>query len=211
MRLRSSRTIVSKSSSVSRRNDAAQVVVEVRRFGLNGRQLAKIEPLAGEILDERVGLAVGEHPLHLLLQRRRVAQPALGRQVEQLVVRNAAPQEEREARGELDVADAIDAPAGNAAGSSSIRYRNRGATSRRASACWMPRLEVAGCAALLDRTSSSVSTSAVPPARDRRAARASSGSSARMPSLQSALAGLQTEDRAAARRVARARRVERAR
>src|SRR6185436_1434849 len=71
-----------------------QVGVEARRFGLDGGQVAKIQPLASEVLNERARLAVRDHSLDLALQRRRIAQPVLGRQVEELLVRNAAPQEE---------------------------------------------------------------------------------------------------------------------
>jgi hypothetical protein len=76
---------------------AAQVFIEVPGVGLHVLQLAEIEPLAGEVLDERVGALVSDHPLHLLRERLRIAQPALRRHLTQFLVRDAAPQEERQA------------------------------------------------------------------------------------------------------------------
>src|SRR5687768_16766313 len=91
----------------------AQVVVEARRLGLDVSQLPQIQPLTGEVFDQRVGLRIGKHARHLALQGCRVAQAALARKLEQLVVRNAAPQEERQARRELEIADAVDAAGRN--------------------------------------------------------------------------------------------------
>ena len=81
-----------------------------------------------------------------------VAQLAPNRQVEQLVVGNAAPQEERQARRQLDVGDAIGASPGfTPAGSASMRNRKSGLTSRRSSAARMPVVEVSvGAAALVE-------------------------------------------------------------
>ena len=67
--------------------------------------------------------------------------PAM-RHVQQLIVGDAAPEEERQTRGELDVADAIDTGGrgspGVRAGSRSMRNRNCGLTRTRSSACSMP-------------------------------------------------------------------------
>ena len=57
-----------------------------------------------------------------------------GRRAARARRRDAAPQEERQARRELDVADAIDGPGGRSAGSASKRKMNSGSTSTRATA-----------------------------------------------------------------------------
>src|SRR5262249_3919426 len=57
--------------------------------------------------DERVGLLVGQHATDLLAQDRRRMQRAVRGELQQLVVGNRAPQKEREARRELEVADAV--------------------------------------------------------------------------------------------------------
>ena len=55
------------------------------------------EPLAEKAFIERGAPLVGQHPANLLVQDRRDSQPALGRQVQQRLVGDAAPEEEREA------------------------------------------------------------------------------------------------------------------
>ena len=60
-----------------------------------------------KFVDERVGLRIGQHPPHLLLEHRRLVQLALRGEVEQLVVGNAAPEEERQPRRQLEIADAV--------------------------------------------------------------------------------------------------------
>ncbi len=66
---------------------------------------AQIQPLRGEIVDERIARArIAQHPPHLTRERRRIRQlPAL-RQREQPIIRDTAPDEEREARRNFDVA-----------------------------------------------------------------------------------------------------------
>ena len=88
----------------------AQVLVELReqiriRDGI--AQVAELQPLAGEVLDEGLRARIAQHAAHLRLEHAAVAQRSLGGAVEQLVVRDAAPQEERQAGGELDVVDAV--------------------------------------------------------------------------------------------------------
>ena len=60
-----------------------------------------------KLVGERLRARIGQHPPRLALQHGRIAQLALRRQVEQLVVGDAAPEEERQTRRQLDVADAI--------------------------------------------------------------------------------------------------------
>ena len=47
---------------------------------------------------------IGEHSARLLLELLGPAQPAANRRIEQLIVGDAAPEEERESRGELEIA-----------------------------------------------------------------------------------------------------------
>ena len=71
-----------------------QRVVEVGEYALHGHdgvEVAQIEPLPREVLDERRGAFVGEHALHLSLEHLRVAQLTALRRAEQLVVGDAAP------------------------------------------------------------------------------------------------------------------------
>ena len=87
-----------------------QVVVEVRehpRVRARRRQVAQVQPLPGEVRDQRFRATVGQHPLHLLFEHRRLVQLPGGGQIEQFLVRDAAPQEKGQARGELQIADAI--------------------------------------------------------------------------------------------------------
>src|SRR5439155_14864783 len=53
------------------------------------------------------GARVGEHPLHLLFEHGWRVECLLFRDLQQLVIRDAAPQEERQTRRELEVGNAI--------------------------------------------------------------------------------------------------------
>ena len=75
-----------------------------------------MQPLRGEVRDERPGARIGEHAAHLPLENHRLVQLARDRHIQQLVVRDAAPQEERQARGEIQVAHAIDGTGSRAGG-----------------------------------------------------------------------------------------------
>ena len=97
-------------------------------------EVAQVQPLAGEVVDERVGAR----------DRRASAAPAargppaacscpVAASVEQFVVGNAAPEEERQARRQLEIADPVYAAFGaTLAGSRSMRNRKSGLTSMRA-------------------------------------------------------------------------------
>ena len=77
-------------------------------IGLGDQRVARDQPLAGEVRHEGRRTAIGQHAPHLPLQDSRIAQCAtLGRRQE-LVVWRAAPEEERQARGQLRIADPID-------------------------------------------------------------------------------------------------------
>ena len=90
----------------------AQVVVELgvgAGVRIDGPQVADVEPLAAEVPGQGRRPRIGQHALHLGLEHPRLPERAAGRDVEQLVVRDRAPQEERQPRGELQVADRVDA------------------------------------------------------------------------------------------------------
>ncbi|HEY7389962.1 MAG TPA: hypothetical protein VH640_15705 [Bryobacteraceae bacterium] len=72
----------------------AEVVIEIGEdllIGRGGLQIPQIEPLAEEVLDERVGAAIGEHAPDLLLQHGWFVELAGGGKVEELVIGDAAP------------------------------------------------------------------------------------------------------------------------
>ena len=76
----------------------SQLLVERKdhRVGLHRLDVAQVQPLPGEVGHEGVRTAILQHPANLSFEHHRVAQPAAGRKVQQLVVRNTAPQEEGE-------------------------------------------------------------------------------------------------------------------
>src|ERR1700722_11887891 len=81
------------------REGLPQIVVEIRkdvRVRSNPLQVPQLQPLPGEVADERVGARIGQHALDLLRQDPGPMKPLLTGHGQQLIVRNAAPQEERE-------------------------------------------------------------------------------------------------------------------
>ena len=118
-----------------------QRVVEVGELvvvGCNRPQVPGVQPLTAEVADEGIGLRVGNHPAHFTLEHRRIAKLTLHRQIHQRIVRDAAPEEERQSRRKLDVGHVLQR-AGFAVGlSSSTRNTNDGLASSRRSAIWMP-------------------------------------------------------------------------
>ena len=63
-----------------------------------------MQPLPGEVADERLGLRIGQHPSNLLLEHGWLLQPSLSGDGQQLVIGNAAPEEEREPRRQIEIA-----------------------------------------------------------------------------------------------------------
>ena len=118
-----------------------QVLVETGeepRVGLLRVHVAQEEPLLGEVVDEGGRPRVGEHAAHLAVEHVGLAQLAADGGVEQLVVGDAAPQEERQARRELEVADRVRLAVGDVPGGALDADRNSGLTSNRSTARWMP-------------------------------------------------------------------------
>ena len=76
-----------------KRSDIGPLLVEV----------AQVEPLPGKVLGQRLGVLVRQHPRDLGGENQRLVQLALSRQREQPLVRDRAPQEQRQPRGEIVV------------------------------------------------------------------------------------------------------------
>ena len=77
----------------------AQVLIEFRiriDVGHDTGELADCEPLTREVVHQRLRPMVGEHPPYLPFERGAVAERAFRRGGKQLVIRDAAPEEERQ-------------------------------------------------------------------------------------------------------------------
>ena len=96
------------------------------------------QPLPREVDGEGPRPRIGQHPPHLLFEHRRIPQLVRVGEVEQLVVGPAAPQEERQARRERQVADRGTTRRAPTAGANSARKRNDGLTRMRCRPSSMP-------------------------------------------------------------------------
>ena len=88
------------------RHRFAQVLVEFGiqlRVGDEAGDLAQLEPSRREPLDERVRARIAQHAAHLLLEHGGILQLAARGDTQQLFVGNAAPQEKRQLRREVQV------------------------------------------------------------------------------------------------------------
>ncbi len=87
-----------------------QVLVE-RNIGGRIRyqvpEAPQLQPLDRKVFDQRPRSGIGEHAPNLLIENGRIAELAPGREVQELIVRDAAPQEKGQARRQLEIADAI--------------------------------------------------------------------------------------------------------
>src|SRR5438477_1051187 len=87
----------------------AQRFVELRIFFFGrrgGAEVANLQPLAGEVVDERAGFWIFEHPLDLNIEI--FAKGAAGSLREEFVVGHAAPEEMGKARGEREFVKRMD-------------------------------------------------------------------------------------------------------
>src|SRR5262245_57407611 len=82
---------------------------ELAAVGHDLVELRDVEPLERKVVDERLRALVGEHAVDLLSQHTGVAEALRFGKLEQLLIRHAAPEEERHARRELEIAQAADA------------------------------------------------------------------------------------------------------
>jgi hypothetical protein len=70
--------------------------------------LIEVEPAEREIRHQRLGLRSGQHTPHLSVQHAGTSQFALVRKLEQLIVGGPPPQEERQTRGQLQIAQRME-------------------------------------------------------------------------------------------------------
>ena len=128
--------MLAKNSSVSRRNAVAQRVVEVREDARDRVTASRLRRYSHWPANCRRALRSADRPASAAP----AARARRGRQLAALgarraaLVRNAAPEEERQPRRELEVADAIRRAGAASGGSCSTRNRNSGLTSIRLSA-----------------------------------------------------------------------------
>ena len=88
----------------------AQILVElgvVGRLALLRLEVPQPQPLTHEVVDERSRTGICEETSGLLLEHGRVTELPTHRDVQQFVVRDAAPQEERQPGREFHIADAV--------------------------------------------------------------------------------------------------------
>src|SRR5262249_27416002 len=88
----------------------SQVVVEIgeqTKVRRDGIQVARMQPLNGEVGRQIARPVVREQTSHLLFVNVGLSQLLSLSQVQQLVVGNAAPQKERQTRREVEVADRV--------------------------------------------------------------------------------------------------------
>ncbi len=70
-------------------------------------EVLQAQPLRSEPLAEHVGPRIGQQPRHLLLEFGRPRQPARFGDPQQFRIRRRGPQEKRQTRGQIDVADRV--------------------------------------------------------------------------------------------------------
>ena len=83
-----------------------QRLVEIREQNRVGREileLARLQPLSGEVLGQGAGPGVTEHPPGLGSQRIDAPELSGGGQSKELVIGHAAPEEVREPRGQGEI------------------------------------------------------------------------------------------------------------
>src|SRR5262249_31343455 len=78
------------------------------RVGRDAFEISEVQPLPAEVADEGLRARIVEHPADLLLQDKRTLQLSMFGLIQQLIVGDATPQKEREARGEFKIIQAVD-------------------------------------------------------------------------------------------------------
>src|SRR6267378_547757 len=87
-----------------------QIFIEIRKFrgvGQNRLEIAQVKPLTGKVLHQSVRARIRKQPPNLLFKNGGIFQFALLGCIEERVIGNAAPQEKRQTRSELNVTDAV--------------------------------------------------------------------------------------------------------
>ncbi len=111
--MRSSRTMLSKNSSVSRLKASARVSSHCGYSSGSGRFFL-MSCRRSHCAPNRVATAsdrgILEHPADLTIEPGRRSQPAAGRGLDQFLVGHGAPEEERQARREIEVGNPVGLP-----------------------------------------------------------------------------------------------------
>src|SRR5262245_43531077 len=77
----------------------SQIVIKIGKDIIDrilGLEISQVQPLSCEVRPQSSRTFVGKHPLDLSLQHCRLFQPSLDGKIDQLIIRNAAPYEERQ-------------------------------------------------------------------------------------------------------------------
>ena len=88
--------------------------IEVRKLlwiRNRSNQAIQLQPLGWEIVAKPTRSPIIQHPVNLCAEHFRITQLAGLGKVEQRVVRNAAPEEQGQSRGQLEITDALTAAA----------------------------------------------------------------------------------------------------
>ena len=85
----------------------AQIIVEVLCRSFHLREFPQAEPLPREVGNQSLGLRIREHAPRLLIEYLGIAELTLRGDIQEFVVGNAAPQEKRQPRSQLDIAQPV--------------------------------------------------------------------------------------------------------
>ena len=92
--------------------EPGKLLVEIRR---EQPDISRLQPLLEEVLHQRGACTlVAQHAADLSIEHRRLVQLSTDRRVEQFVIGNAAPQEKRQARRQLDIGQGVGGAGGGA-------------------------------------------------------------------------------------------------
>ena len=72
-------------------------------IGHDLNQVAQVQPLAGEIIDQGIGLGILQHPSNLLIKHIGLVKFAICRELEQFIIRHSAPKKIGKARGKFEI------------------------------------------------------------------------------------------------------------
>ena len=106
--------------------EPGKLLVEIRR---EQPDVSRLQPFREEVLHQRRACAlVAQHASDLSIEDSGLVQLSTDRRVEQLVIGNAAPQEKRQARRQLDIRQGVRGAGGGAGRIARIRNRKSGLT-----------------------------------------------------------------------------------
>src|SRR5262249_36168990 len=87
-----------------------EIVVEIReqsRIGAHAGEVPEVQPLLCKIRYQRLGTWIRKHAVYLLFQHRAIAKPAANSEIQELIIGDATPQEERKPRCEFQIRNPI--------------------------------------------------------------------------------------------------------